>query len=131
MEVILDTNALSAWLDGDEALMLVLSGATAVWLSPIVLGEYRFGIKKSRYKEKYESHLAELESDFPILRIDASTSENYAKIRSDLKDAGTPIPWHDVWIAAQAKKHGFEIVSRDRHFDFIAGTSRVDWGSAR
>jgi len=55
MEVILDTNALSAWLDGDEELKLKLSLVTTVWLSPIVLGEYRFGIKGSRHKNMYES----------------------------------------------------------------------------
>lgn len=62
MEVILDTNALSAWLDGDEQLKLKLSSATKVWLSPIVLGKYRYGIKGSRHKEMYERELAEPES---------------------------------------------------------------------
>jgi predicted nucleic acid-binding protein len=52
MEVILDTNGLSAWLDGDEGLKLRLITATEVWLSPIVLGEYRFGIKASRHRDK-------------------------------------------------------------------------------
>jgi predicted nucleic acid-binding protein len=57
MEVILDTNGLSAWLDGDESLKLKLIVAPGVWLSPIVLGEYRFGIKSSRHREVYERNL--------------------------------------------------------------------------
>lgn len=117
----MDTNALSAWLDGDEELNLKLSLATSVWLSPIVLGEYRFGIKGSRHKDRYESELVGLEKDLPILLIDASTSESYAEIRCGLQKAGQPIPWHDVWIAAQAKQHDFKLVSRDKHFDHVAG----------
>jgi len=127
MEVILDTNALSAWLDGDEELKLKLSSATTVWLSPIVLGEYRYGIKGSRHKIMYESELAELERDLPILLIDASTSESYAEIRCGLQKNGRPIPWHDVWIAAQAKQHGFQVASRDKHFDNVSGVSRLAW----
>jgi len=127
MEVILDTNALSAWLDGDEELKLKLSLATTVWLSPIVLGEYRFGIKGSRHKNMYESELAELERDLPILLIDASTSESYAEIRCGLQKNGRPIPWHDVWIAAQAKQHGSQVASRDKHFDNVSGVSRLAW----
>ena len=84
----MDTNALSAWLDGDEDLKLKLSSAKKVWLSQIVLGEYRYGIKASRHKEMYESELAEMERDLSILLIDASTSESYAKIRCGLQKAG-------------------------------------------
>ena len=85
MEVILDTNGLSAWLDGDEELKLRLIAVTGVWLSPIVLGEYRFGIKASRHREVYERKLSELAMDIPTLTIDAATSTSYAKIRQDLK----------------------------------------------
>ena len=127
MEVILDTNGLSAWLDGDEGLKLRLITVAGVWLSPIVLGEYRFGIKASRHRDIYERKLTDLELDIPTLQIDAATSISYAEIRQDLKKFGRPIPWHDVWIAAQAKQHGFGIVSRDGHFDFVEGITRFDW----
>jgi predicted nucleic acid-binding protein len=127
MEVILDTNGLSAWLDGDMALKLKLSDAPGIWLSPIVLGEYRFGIKASRHREVYERKLAEIEIDIPTLPINAATSTSYAEIRQDLKKCGRPIPWHDVWIAAHAKQHGFGIVSQDRHFDFLQGITRLGW----
>jgi predicted nucleic acid-binding protein len=98
MEVILDTNGLSAWLDGDEELKLKLIDAPKVWLSPVVLGEYRFGIKASRHREVYELKLADLEMDIPTLPIDAATSASYAEIRQALKKCGRPIPWHDVWM---------------------------------
>jgi len=127
MEVILDTNGLSAWLDGDEGLKLRLITVAGVWLSPIVLGEYRFGIKASRHRDIYERKLTDFELDIPTLQIDAATSISYAEIRQDLKKLGRPIPWHDVWIAAQAKQHGFGIVSRDGHFDFVEGITRFDW----
>jgi len=127
MEVILDTNGLSAWLDGDEGLKLRLINVAGVWLLPIVLGEYRFGIKASRHRDIYERKLTDLELDIPTLQIDAATSISYAEIRQDLKKLGRPIPWHDVWIAAQAKQHGFGIVSRDGHFDFVEGITRFGW----
>jgi predicted nucleic acid-binding protein len=88
MEVILDTNGLSAWLDGDEGLKLRLITVAGVWLSPIVLGEYRFGIKASRHRDIYERKLTDLELDIPTLQIDAATSISYAEIRQDLKKLG-------------------------------------------
>jgi len=74
-----------------------------------------------------ERKLTDLELDIPTLQIDAATSISYAEIRQDLKKLGKPIPWHDVWIAAQAKQHGFGIVSRDGHFDFVEGITRFGW----
>jgi len=38
MEVVIDTNALSAWLDGDPGIERPLSSAARLLLSPIVLG---------------------------------------------------------------------------------------------
>lgn len=127
MEVILDTNALSAWLDGDQAIGKVLEHASQLFLSPIVLGEYRFGIKASRHRSDYEDRLAMIDEDLPVVTIDATTAQYYAQIRHELKSQGTPIPWHDIWIAAQARQHSLAIISQDRHFDFVLKITRISW----
>ena len=46
--MILDTNALSAFFDGDGALIQVVSKAFGLYVPVIVLGEYRFGLLGSR-----------------------------------------------------------------------------------
>jgi len=43
MEVVVDTNALSAWLDGDAGIAKPLTKVTTLLLSPVALGEYRSG----------------------------------------------------------------------------------------
>ncbi len=127
MEVILDTNALSAWLDGDPEIKSVLSVVTRVWLSPIVLGEYRFGVLVSKRRREYEDWLALIQNDLAILAVDTETAVHYASVRQELKANGTPIPWHDVWIAAQLRQYRCSILSRDSHFDLVGGITRVAW----
>ncbi len=125
--MILDTNALSAWLDGNPEIGRKLAGAERVLLSAIALGEYRFGILFSRHRAEYEQRLALVEADLPVIGLESTTAVRYADIRKELKEAGTPIPWHDLWIAAQALQHGMPVLSRDTHFDRVRGISRVSW----
>ena len=127
MELMVDTNALSAWLDGDPAIERPLSFVSGLLLSPVALGEYRFGLQASRECTTYESKLQELEQRFKVLAVDRATATFYASIRRYLKTNGTPIPWHDVWIAAQAKQHDVRILSNDAHFDYVDPDLRVGW----
>jgi predicted nucleic acid-binding protein len=69
MDVILDTNALSAWLNGEPLLQPVLRTLHKLTLSPIVLGEYRFGIAASRYRSRYEEILTKLLDDIVVLPL--------------------------------------------------------------
>ncbi|MBZ5727076.1 MAG: PIN domain-containing protein [Acidobacteriia bacterium] len=54
MELILDTNALSAFADGDPRAAARFAEAASVYLPAIVLGEYRFGIAQSRHRSQHE-----------------------------------------------------------------------------
>jgi tRNA(fMet)-specific endonuclease VapC len=125
--LILDTNGLSAIADGDAALEPILRQATEVAVPVIVLGEYRYGIRQSRDRQRYEQWLTESIRNYRILDVDQETAIAYATLRSELKRAGTPIPSNDVWIAALCRQHSFSLLSRDHHFDLVRGVGRVDW----
>ncbi len=125
--MILDTNGLSALAEGEAALESVLRKAARIALPVIVLGEYRYGISRSRDRKQYEQWLVEYIPKFLILDVDERTTVPYAAVRADLKKAGTPIPSNDMWIAALCRQHSMPILSRDRHFDAVPGVKRVDW----
>ncbi len=125
--MILDTNAVSSLLAGEEGIADVLQGAVRHHLPVIVLGEYRFGLRGSRHRKRLERLLDLLEQESVILPADQTTARFYAAIRAGLKKQGTPIPENDVWIAALARQHELAIVSRDEHFDFIPRIRRISW----
>lgn len=125
--MILDTNALSAAADDDPAVIALLADADQLAISVIVLGEYRYGIAQSRNRASYANWLKGLLQDCLVLDIYEPTTHYYAEITLELRHEGKPIPTNDVWIAALCRQHGLPLLSRDRHFDFVAGTKRISW----
>jgi predicted nucleic acid-binding protein len=125
--VILDTNALSAFVDGDPGAGDVLRRQPRAAVPVIVLGEFRYGITGSRHRAKYEAWLASHLEQFEVLAVTAETAVTYAGLRVALKQAGRPIPANDAWIAALALQHGLPILSRDEHFDVVPDLERKAW----
>jgi predicted nucleic acid-binding protein len=125
--MILDTNALSAAADDDPAVVALLARAEQVAIPVIVLGEYRHGIAQSRNRASYESWLTGLLNDCMVLDVNEPTTHYYAEISLELKRKGKPIPTNDLWIAALCRQHSQPLVSRDRHFDLVAGTKKIEW----
>ena len=125
--MIVDTNALSAAADSDPAVHAILGRAEQMAIPVIVLGEYRYGIAQSRKRASYESWLTGLLRDCLVLDINEPTTQHYAQIVLDLKRMGKPIPTNDLWIAALCRQHSLPLLSRDRHFDLVAGTKRMGW----
>lgn len=125
--MILDTNALSAMADGDEAIGAILRQQTRMTLPVIVLGEFRYGIEQSRHRDAYKTWLAQTLQFFDVLTINEEAAEFYAQICIKLRRAGRPIPSNDIWIAALARQNNLPILSRDAHFDDVADVRRVAW----
>ncbi|HWZ84129.1 MAG TPA: PIN domain-containing protein [Terriglobales bacterium] len=125
--MILDTNALSAAADDDPAVAAILAGVDQVAIPVIVLGEYRFGIAQSRNHDSYENWLTGLLRDCMVLDVNEQTTHYYAEITLELKRKGKPIPTNDIWIAALCRQHSLLLLSRDRHFDLVARTKRLEW----
>ena len=82
------------------------------------------GLKR---RKKLELGFERSESQSIILPSDRATADMYAAIRHGLKLRGRPIPENDLWIAALARQHSLEIVSRDPHFDQVEGIRRISW----
>jgi len=125
--MILDTNALSATADDDPAVIAILARADQVAIPVIVLGEYRYGIAQSRNRARYKKWLGSLIHDCFVLDINEDTTHYYSEITLELKREGKPIPTNDLWIAALCRQHSLPLLSRDRHFDLVAGVKRVGW----
>ncbi|MFM7290042.1 MAG: type II toxin-antitoxin system VapC family toxin [Planctomycetia bacterium] len=125
--MILDTNALSAWAEGDRSIEPVLRSATEVVIPVIVLGEFDYGIRQSRHYRRYVDWLNASLDSVEIALIDRDVAHAYGAVRLELKQAGTPIPINDTWIAAIARHRRLPVVSRDGHFDTVSGLHRVSW----
>jgi len=124
--MILDTNAISALLKHDTALIALL-GHEDHHLPVIALGEYRFGLRRSKLRQKLEQQLRSWEQIWAVLPVVRETTEHYGHIREKLRARGAPIPENDVWIAALAAQHRLPLVSSDEHFDRVDGLKRVAW----
>jgi predicted nucleic acid-binding protein len=125
--LIADTNSLSDLADGDLAVQDLVVQLGPVAIPAVVLGEDRFGLAQSRHRESQERWLLNLLSRFRVLDVTGETALWYAEIRLELKAAGTPIPANDLWIAALCRQHNLPLLSRDRHFDLVAGLRRISW----
>jgi predicted nucleic acid-binding protein len=125
--LILDTNALSAYLDSTPEAVEIVSQAREVAIPVIVAGEFIFGIAQSRHQEAYERSLQRMLDRCAVFEIGMETARHYAAIRLELKAAGKPIPANDAWIAALSRQHSMPVMSRDSHFDFVGGLRRRAW----
>lgn len=120
--VLLDTSGYSAFLRGHQEVKSALQQAEEISLTPVVLGELLAGFLRGRNRRKNERELnAFLVSPrVRMLTVDAETSERYAVILDRLREAGTPIPTNDVWIAACAMQHGLRLLTTDAHYRKVA-----------
>jgi tRNA(fMet)-specific endonuclease VapC len=51
-----------------------------------------------------------------VLYASDTTTRTYATLYRQLRQAGTPIPTNDLWIASLVVEHGLVLYTRDAHF---------------
>lgn len=127
-KIILDTNAYTRLLTGEEDVLDVIGTAETVYMSIFVLGElhagFAGGTKERGNKDTLNRFL--LKPSVKILNATSETAEVFGVLKQDLKKAGTPLPINDVWIAAHALETGSILITYDDHFKKIAGMRRWD-----
>ena len=120
MRILLDTNRLTDALRQDRSVSVVVEEALEVWIPFVTLGEIKAGFLggnpgRRAHNEALLLRFLRLPS-VGIVYADQETTEVYARLYFQLRQAGTPIPTNDLWIASLAIQHQLVLLTRDSHF---------------
>lgn len=122
-QVLMDTNAYSELLKGDERVLSEIGEAEKVYMSVFVLGELFYGFKGGQKEVRNRGYLKDFLSKHTVRIVQASeeTAEYFSEIKHNIKMQGKKIPLNDVWIAAHAMQHGAVLITYDKHFEHVQG----------
>lgn len=121
--VAIDTNIYVAFKSGDKNVMEAFRNADVIGVDIAVIAElltgFTLGSKEARNRKELEVFLNNPRVE--VLSHDLETADHFAMIVARLRKKGKPIPSNDIWIAANALKHGMALFTFDRHFHEIDG----------
>ena len=127
MKVLIDTNAYSALGRGDPHVRAIVETVDEVIIPTIVLGElyagFSLGSKKAKNIRELDDFLGK--PGVTVIPPTKAVAERYGELIRVLREAGTPLPTNDIWIAATALETGSRILSMDGHFSIIPGVLAV------
>lgn len=129
MSYLTDTNAISAYMGGDNPKHVEKMSAAfgELHLSVIVLAKREFGVTKGS-NANARLKLAELAQTLPVEAFTRDDSTHYAAIRHDLEARGLGIGPMDTLIAAQALRMGATVITRNtREFGRVTGLKVENW----
>jgi tRNA(fMet)-specific endonuclease VapC len=124
---LLDTNAYAALKRNHEGVANLVRESSELVFSIVVVGELLFGFRNGARFDRNMKELDEFltEDRVRLLTVTRVTADRFGRIAAALRQAGTPIPTNDIWIAAQAFESGAELVTFDEHFHAVAGLALV------
>ena len=97
-------------------------------MSIITYGELLFGAEKSQHPAPAMERLQRFGELVPVLTVPDESPRHYARIRSELERAGTPIGANDLWIASHALASELVLVSNNlRESGQVAGLATENW----
>ena len=128
-KITLDTNAYSAFMQGDEKVLDALADASTVYLPLFVIGELHYGFRGG---SKIQENLGQLKAFLDKPTVESwlptlETAQIYGETQDELKRAGTPIPINDIWIASSCIESGSTLVTYDKHFHHIPSIRLWPW----
>ena len=131
MRILLDSNAYSRLMRGDDQAAAVVRDATEILMSAVVVGELLYGFRSG---SRLERNMADLRSFLnnpyvSFVPVGPVTADRYSRVAAALRARGSPIPANDMWIAAHALETGADLVSADRHFESVDGIAWLRLGN--
>ncbi len=127
MRNLVDTNRYRDFCANEPPAVDRLQTAEHIFLPFVVLAELRAGFLCGSWGRENESILNRFlnRSRVSPLSPTETTTHHYVRLFFQLCRQGTPIPIHDIWIAALTVEGNFTLCSRDRHFDHLPQIPRL------
>ena len=121
--LVLDTSAYSHLRAGHPQVLDDVASSAIVIVPAVVLGELEAGFLLGRRAQENRHALAEfLDEPFvSVLDVTSLTAQHYGRIFTQLRNAGTPIPLNDVWIAAATVECSGHLLTFDADFRRVPG----------
>ena len=128
---LLDTNIVSELIrnpQGVVARRMLESGLEKFCCTSIIVAcELRYGAVKKQ-SPKLSFNVEQVLNSLPILSLEESAADVYAKIRVNLERLGLPIGQHDLLIAAHTLSLDLIVVTaNEREFSRIEGLIVENW----
>ncbi|MDQ3814085.1 MAG: type II toxin-antitoxin system VapC family toxin [Armatimonadota bacterium] len=104
--------------------------ADAVAASVVTYGEIWFGLRTmsaGQRRQEGEQRAHNLFAGLPLESVTRAVADAYVQIKASLQQQGLLIPEADLWIAATSLAGGYILISRDAHFNRIAGITVENW----
>ena len=119
--LVLDTSAYSHFRHGHEAVLDRMAAAEIVLVPMIVLGELEAAFELGTRHRENRLMLEEfLDEPFvSVLPLTRSATRRYGRVFAALREAGTPIPINDVWIAATTIDSGAHLLTFDSDYEKV------------
>ncbi len=121
--IAIDTNIYTSFKVNDQSVVETFRDCDLIGVDITVIAElfsgFSLGDKEKKNRQELEEFLNSPRVE--VLLHDLETADYYALIVKRLKAKGRPIPTNDIWIAANAMKHGLALYSFDNHFEEIEG----------
>jgi tRNA(fMet)-specific endonuclease VapC len=123
VSILLDTNRLTDALRADQAAVEVVEFAARVCIPFVTLAEIKAGFLRGTKAENNERLLTRFLGlpGVEVLFADHETTDVYARLFAQIRNAGAMMPTNDLWIASLAIQHHLALATRDRHFNNVPG----------
>ena len=109
-------------------------GDEECFLSVVTASELLHGVHRATQPDVRAKRSAFVEGileRFPLLPVDLACARAHARIWAELRQAGTIIGPHDLWLAATCVAHGLTMVTGNvREFERVAGLDLEVWSGA-
>ena len=120
--IILDTNAYTAFINGDTKIYEYIARADIVYISTVMLGELYtgfYGGSKPNWNNNILHDFLE-KATVRIIDVTHGTAKIFGVVKNELRQKAKMIPVNDIWIAAHAIETDSTLLSYDKHFTNIS-----------